>query len=348
MARLRHRVFRWAAVVSVAAGALQVTQPAAQAITEPHHDPFYYVQTLNSPGDYTNYGKALGQQIAAGAAGSSLVVLDFGEQTRTGAAGTGTYTVRLVRGGGYYTRAQIQPIATNFANGFVTGLAGHAGTLNLGLAINNAADTSGNFFASDTGNEARAWSHFVLQVKAALSSTVLAHVSLSGGINAEIGWNSGTVTRAWADAFDASDNLSYYAVDDSSGCPKNDRTNCVSGGQSWKLDDAYYVAWRATGALTYPEIYDPDPATGTSASAQQWANMSRYGVNQYAGGYIYFEGALSQRVACDQSQADQTTCKNKLIYNTPAESYNQLYTQLATNSSTALTPPFVADIQYGS
>lgn len=88
------------------------------------------------------------------------------------------------------------------------------------------------------------------------------------------------------------------------------------------MNQALQGQLRRPGRLLLPEIYDPAPASGTSASAQHFANLSRYAVNQY-GSAIYFTGALSQAEACAQN--GQSTCNNTATANTPDQSYNQLY-----------------------
>lgn len=103
------------------------------------------------------------------------------------------------------------------------------------------------------------------------------------------------------------------------GCPPYG--GCDNG---WSQSGIYYLSWGAGPAYPYPEIY-----AQSGANAAQWASISS------SIGYMGFQGALSQALACQQLGDPCTGMDNG-----PDQAWGQL------SGATGQSPSYEADVGY--
>lgn len=329
----QHPPMRWFARIAALAllttsGAGLLGSLATAASAAPSTTTSYYVDDNNAP-KYYNLGRSLGAaDLARAGAQDRLVILSFGSPALSG----GVYGVDPPGRLSFLSREQIQDTAVQFAAGYYFGVASdRASQLHLALGVTNA----GSQVATNATQQGRAWSNFVGRVATAASG-YSSQVQVQGAFDMEVGFGDAGSSLAMLDGFYSINNYVTYDYGDAAGCAVSGRANCVSNGRTWTLDQVYQKAWGRAHALSVPEIYN---TAGTQA--KQWANLSRYAVNQY-GGPIRFSGTLTQRQAClDVNDACPGT------NNAPDTGWTQLHNELGTQPSTAMSPQWSDDIRWG-
>lgn len=148
----------------------------------------------------------------------------------------------------------------------------------------------------------------------------------------ELRWNSASVTRQWVNGYLSTNAYALYDFGDAAGCP-----NCGAGGYTWSQNDVWYISWGASPgeAQALPLIYHND-----GDHAEQWASIALYSVNTQ-GTRMNFVGTMTQSGACRQVGCDAS------LDNTPEQGWTQLWLELNKDSRTAVTMPWVTDIEWG-
>lgn len=196
-----------------------------------------------------------------------------------------------------------------------------------------------------TGYEAFG-TYWARMISEANETKITNKVTFDGGIDAEAGEGfaetyGATPARRFYDGYAAgkaeAGSLAGFIVDYGSadGCPWGVSYNNAwcdldpPGGAApdWHQYDYWYVAWHgAYGvAASIPEIYLED---GTNA--EQWKNISRYGVH-YQDGKMGFTATLTQHQACVDN-GGASACPG--TFNTPGQGWAQLYYELNEHLST--------------
>jgi hypothetical protein len=218
------------------------------------------------------------------------VVLDFGGQT---ADNTGTL---LARGTAVYvTYAQVESLATSFANGYWD-CSGSSPVLKLGIGTNNSG-------ASVNSAGGAAWAAAVNQVITTVTQNGWsAQVHVGGANDMELGYASQTDTLAWISGFSGGGDAFLIDYGDAGGCPPYG--SCNNG---WTQLGVWTKSWGAKPSEPMPEIYN-------TAQAQEWAQISQYSTNTQ-GMPMFFEGPL------DENDLDGSTL-------TPRGAWNALWNNL--------------------
>ena len=175
----------------------------------------------------------------------------------------------------------------------------------------------------------------------------------SVGFDAEMNYNSKTITRGWVSAYSASYSRRLYDYGDTAGCPQSysfNGSSYVTGQSSsagncnngWTQDDVRYVSWGASPSWPFPEIYTTADSVGFSAQAVQWQRISNYSLLAY-GSKLQISGVLTQYGACVETNQACTGVKNQ-----PNDGYNQLWNSLQYLDSgvVAFTPGWLSDIHW--
>ncbi len=245
-------------------------------------------------------------------------ILDFGK-----AAFQGGRFGAILHGGGFRDEFEISLAAYDFWLGF-TACAQDLRGMDFRIAIGtNNCTTPARCGGSATGyDHGQAWALLVRRV-----DTSITWGQAVGAMDMEVDWGSPAAVRAWADGFSAQFGgyPYYYDFGDAQGCPTLDQGStsrpCSNG---WFQDDLWYVSWGSPAAYGFPQIYRED-----GAQAKQWQQISLYGYLGRSGEKISFRGGLSQWQACEDLLDPCATIKN-----TAAQSWTQLYEELASDPRT--------------
>lgn len=329
------RLTRLALVIGVAAAGAVGLRPTPAQAAAPNWTYSYYVNTLNYQ-HWEDLGHRLGvADLNRPGAQDRLVILAFG----TPALSNGVYGVDPPGAAlTFASRETLRQIPVSFAKGYYNGTGtDRDSTLTLALgANNNGSQVSGN--ATQQG---RAWSNFTRYAVLDTQGYAL-QVTVTGAYDIEIGWNTATASLALLDGYASINSLGAYDFGDAAGCPMTNRDPCRSNGYTWSLDQVWQKAYGRQFMFSVPEIY-----SSAGGNAKQWANLSRYSVNQY--GYrIPFSGTLSQYQACIDVSNACTPESPGSTKNTPDTAWNQLDAELNASSSTIWSPHWSDNIRWGS
>lgn len=165
-------------------------------------------------------------------------------------------------------------------------------------------------------------------------------VEVSGGIDAELDYNTPANTLDWADGYEASAQWRYYDFGDASACPQSGTTSTAAicdnpnngndPDADWYQDDVWAMSFGHTPAYPFPEIYLND-----GDNARQWEQVAVWGYENDLGP-IPFIGVLTTWHTCDDGY-DPTKCFPELVYpytntngidNEPGEGFTQLRDEL--------------------
>lgn len=244
-----------------------------------------------------------------------VVILDFGQPYYDDG-----YITMLPSSNTEADLASIETAIKRFVEGYAdcSGLASSP-TLRLIVAVNNYGVQLDGVSLEDpdytTSGHGAAWADMLADVRYWIEGTAMLGdvVAISGGIDAETGWNDATRTLSWADGFTGeSTGLSYYDIGSANDCP-DDGTgtdpipDCSHSEElSWSQDDRWMLAWGHSGARALPEIYHEanyDHPLGRDADVWFW--ISEYGYEAYT--YpIQFSGVLTQYAACQYDYEHST------------------------------------------
>jgi hypothetical protein len=294
------------ALASATLAAIQFTGtgPAAAQPAKPATDASYYVLSTSTTTAYT-LGCDQGQYDASNGDADSEVFLDFGGQTH---ARTGTELIT----GTVISNATVESLAEQFASGYYecTG-SDSSSVLNLAIGTNNS------LYSVDTGG-GKTWAGVVNAVASWVDGNT-AQVAVWGGDDIEPSWSSPSAAINWSNGFGDNTSSLYLNYGSADGCPETTADNgaCNNG---WDQGDVYYIAWGSPSAVTAPEIY-------YAVQASQWAEISLYGYDTQQRGAAQYQGPLTE-----------TDLASGTL--TPAQAYDDLWTDLSANSGTAQNPPF--------
>jgi hypothetical protein len=239
----------------------------ANAATPPKSNKSFYVH--NNASKLNSLGCQQGQRdVALGGVGS-MVILDFGGQTGTGAT-------KLI-GGETIPYSQMQTLTAYFAAGYYGCSSGSAHTT-LVLGTNNSLNV--------TTGMGSGWANAVIGAKNLVNSNGHgSRVSVRAGNDLEQDYSSRTAARAWMSGysgFSGRPNVMNFGA--ASGCPTSGTAGCNN---SWTQNDVFYLSYGASPALPLPEIYN-------NTMALQWDNIIT------TQGYMGITGTLSQAYSCSQ------------------------------------------------
>ncbi len=313
-------------------GTIKYFMPVAKFVlpTAPLYSTSYYMLTVNGA-TLQDMGCKIGQ-VDRNLPGSrdSVVILDFGSPKKVGSEyGTDLFWL------GPITITQISNAVKNFGQGYYTCVGDDrdsrvyvgVGTTNYHTSISNTTD----FY-----NHGVAWARMVNDLNTWMTAQgYSSQVLVVGANDVELAWNTPTITKAWVNGYNAAHKYDWYDYGSLDGCATNNYPNSSICGNGWTREDAWYVTYGTYPVWPLPLIY----ATN-GVNAQQWALLSLYSYNTRGYSFIFI-GPMTQKQACDQSPGQ---CPG--LDNTPLQGWNQLYTELNRNLSTAFTPPWLTDIKW--
>lgn len=254
---------------------------------------------------------------------SGIVVLDFGDPDYN--TDTRRYGTKLLGWSRPFVSVdEIWSLTAQFLQGYA-----NASCNPTGKHIYLAVGTNNNG-TKVTREHGIAWAQLVENVHQTITypPSLADKVTAAGAIDAEIGWNSATITRAWVDGYKSITSRRYYNFGDCAGC--NYPTGVPSNGWTW--NDVWYISYGALPAYPLPLIY-----AKSGIHAHQWYTIALYTYNTY--GYtMRFVGAFTQWQACQGNSAGAIKCRNDRLDNTPAEGWSQLYYKLGSDARTTQSP----------
>ncbi|USG67060.1 hypothetical protein NDK47_07150 [Brevibacillus ruminantium] len=298
------------------------------AASAPLYTTSYYVTKTSLSAMY-NLGCSLGTRDKnTSGIQDNLVILALGQQRKNSAGDWGASLF-----GNFQTNRQIVDLVAQFGQGYYNCTGSDTdstvkivvGTNNYGSLVNY---TAGSVWGSMVGTVHR-------KVKDELG--IGSQVRIYGGNDMEVGYNSAAATLDWVEGYDDNtDSRLFYNFGDAAGCPTSGTyspsTKCVSG-NTWSVDDLYYISYGASSALVMPQIYNT-----TGSNARQWQKLSLY-ADKYKNG-MDISGALTQYQACEQVGGCSGT------NNTPLQGWTQLYDQLNSDSRTAQRLRYSSDMKW--
>jgi len=145
-------------------------------------------------------------------------------------------------------------------------------------------------------------------------------IVVSGGIDAELNWNTQVNTRNWVNGYSATTSLYLYDFG-ACECSLGYNPNYLMP-NGWTYEDVWYVSFGNPNSFPAPEIYNT-----TGANASQWQGVSHYGAVAHHAA-VYFPGVLTESGACSQV----SSCAG--IDNTPLQGMTQLRNALNQDSLT--------------
>lgn len=266
----RVRLVAWASLALFASALLAWPMPSVYAESKPITDWSFYVETTSNTAMY-DLGCNQGSFDASHGT-SSLVFLDFGGQN---SSGTGTLEID----GTSVSNAQIESMATNFANGYYTCTGSDTTTV-----LTEAIGTNNSYYDVSSGG-GQTWAGVIKSVKSD-ASAYASQVTVWAGNDIEPSFNSWANTSGWIAGYSGVDPAPYLDYGSADGCSSTSHANgsCSNG---WTTSDVYYAAWGAAPAEASPEIY-------YAVNAQQWTQISLYGYYSGPQGVIDFEGPLDE------------------------------------------------------
>ncbi len=218
-----------------------------------------------------NYGCKLGAKDAAMAGiQNTIVILDFGSPKVVNSQyGADLFWM------GPVSITQIKSAVENFGRGYYVCAGGDRGSqIYVGIGTTNYGSTIGSS-TSQARAHGIAWAQMVNDVNSWLiSNGYSSQVHAVGAIDIEPAWNSASVSRAWADGYDAVNLYDYYDFGTADGCATRSDPNRITCGNGWTREDVWYKAYGTRPAFPLPEIYNT-----RGANAEQWALISLYSVN---------------------------------------------------------------------
>jgi hypothetical protein len=222
--------------------------------------------------------------------------------------------------GVFRTAAQIRDSAQEFGRGYwVCAANDTASRLTMAISTSNFKPNGVNNVTTAHGT---AWGTMVNQVASYLTTFGYAsQVTAAGGINAELAWNSKTITSNWITGYDPATTMALYVNADSSGCPQSGASTtsqpCDNG---WNQDSLYKLVSEGP-ALAVPQQYATD-----GASSRQWQQIALYAKLKY-NQTLVFQGELTQELACAARGCVATS------RNAPATGWRLLRDALNSNSA---------------
>jgi hypothetical protein len=272
-----------------------------------------------------------------------VVILDF-FYPYTGGDGKHPDDGVILDDGSYHYLGDVEDAVDDFIQGFMAPSCYVSGShLTVVMGVNNSNYQGGDYVTEEHGTE---WAQTVNDVLWNVGTWGWAtQVTVWGGIDAEMAYNSGQATLAWALGFSEAESSEWYL---DFGTCEDCLTQCTSPGQSlastpypWTCQQIYDVARgepsNPTASRAMPEIYN----TG-GYNATEWYNLSLFGhehytyatpTDPYVDGAIRFSGALTQWNACQEDQGTLQQC-DPSVENDPNTGFDQLYSALLADPRT--------------
>jgi hypothetical protein len=253
---------------------------------------------------------------------NGIVVLDFGQPSYQGSTyGTILFSNRFA------SLDQITFASEGFLRGFWDCSANNGPFITLALGTSN-------YHGDTTFDHGRAWALAVNQVGAwVVANNLGSQEMVAGASDMEVGWNSTSATRAWADGYTSVHQYFYYNYGDAAGCSQVATTGNGSCNNGWKQSDIVYLSWDEEAALPLPEIH-----TTSGSQARQWYSLTLYSyLHPGQFGRMFSVGSFTQFAACQNSDCTGTD-------NTPTQGWIQLWTALNADPRTAQGLLYSADI----
>lgn len=245
----------------------------------------------------TTYYQTLYNQGCNAAHGpSGIIVLDWGQPVYLGNNTYGTYDF----GGADVSDNDILHAVANFAQGVWDC---RVSSTNLAVAIGQSNYYSGNAIPLTTSAwyaDGQAWGNMVKSVQSFISSNNYTVIGAYGAGDLETEWEGFTLTSNLVNGYNNVTTRAYFDFgDDTPGY--------------WSNYQVWYVAWGAAASLPLPEIYYTVDATSDWEPLDVWACNNE-------GGTMDFKGTMSELASGTDS---------------PAQSFNDMYNALGSNSCTA-------------
>jgi len=275
-----------------------------------------YMMTIN-PNILYNEGCVQGAASEAG-----IILLDFGQPSYQGSA-YGTILFNQL----FASLDQITVASEAFLQGFWDCSPRNGPFITLALGTSN-------YHGDTTYDHGRAWALEVNTIGSWIAAKNYgSQETVAGASDMEVGWNSASATRAWADGYTSAHEYFYYDYGDAGGCPQVATTGNGTCNNGWKQSDIVYIAWDEESALPHPEIHTPD-----GSQALQWYSLTLYS-SLHPGQFdrMFIQGALTQYAACKHSDCTGTD-------NTPTKGWKQLWTALNADPRTAQSLSYLSDI----
>jgi hypothetical protein len=325
-------------LVVIAILAMTFVVSAAFAVqTKPPTTTSWYVYVTSDESDQTfenwmyNTGYQAGQtDLNLAGTQTSIAFLDFGQPWEVnGVYGTwsfnGTY-------GRFLSTALILQGLEQYALGYYYGTGADTASTTKVIAGTN------NYGSKSTYAHGQAWAQMVKDFGTWLSqNSAGSQASARAGDDIEPDWSSATGARSWMSGYVSLWASPYYVYNygAASGCRSSGTTSTAGAcNNGWTQEDVEYLAWGATPAWPFPEIY----AT-SGVNAQQWQQISLYAYLAH-GGRMTVLGPLSQSQAC----AQRGGCTG--INNTPDQAWSQMWTYLNNDTRTAQDMTYSNDIKW--
>jgi hypothetical protein len=231
----------------------------------------FYIKNVNSD----NWMYWLGRDHTNSVSG--LVFLSFGAAVKI----NNDYGIRDL-GVNYANMSRVKTAVEKFIQGYNDNPK-HTADIRLIVAINNRPPQ--NYKLPDNNDEYFKHGAYFKNMINSISPS--GHVKeINGGIDAELDWNTPTLTKAWVDGFSKTGNFEWlYNFGDHAG-----RTDDFSGetdpsfNNNWRASDVYYISYGNTASLCTPEIY-------SQGCAQEWVYQKKWSLLHGYG--QYYEGLLS-------------------------------------------------------
>jgi hypothetical protein len=228
---------------------------------------------------------------------AGLVFLDFGIPQKE----SGVYGVYDL-GGFKASLSRVKLAVDKYIEGYNANPK-HTANITVVVSVNNKRIGS-NPLAATTTEHSNHGVAFKNMVNSISTSGLVANVV--AGIDAEMDYNTATLTRAWVDGFSgAGDYEPLYNFGDHAG-----RTDDFSSetdptfNNGWKASDIHYISWGNSCSYCVPQIY-------VEGMAKQWTYQKKWS-------YIYYSGVMSTNTWATSLYSNQ-------------ESYNTFNSWLSNN-----------------
>lgn len=315
--------------VTALVSAILTVSSAEPAAAAPPSARSYYVSNYDLNWAYDRGCDAGNADEADSGTQIHYVVLDFGSMYED----NGTWMVSAFSGAAF-TQTKARNMVVEWAHGYyVCSGTDHTSTAYVGLGTNN----------SDGDVTTAAGAHMAVAAQNAIDNAT------SGGwygqgrpiaANDFESWGQSsalnTKSRNWISGYNASTPTPIMVnYGDAGGCPSTSTPSAGSCNAGNNAETIWQVSWSGA-AWPLPEIYN---TSGTQA--KQWRWLSRYAKSAH-GAALKFKGVMAQSGACSQNGGGCSGTDN-----TPSEAWNQLDTQLNSDSITATTPGPPTNIWWG-
>lgn len=223
-----------------------------------------------------------------------LVFLSFGEAEKK----NGVYGINDLNQN-WASMTRVAEAVQQFINGYNANPK-HTQGIHVVVSINNAKSGT-NYQLSNSNSEYYSHGAAFKSAINSISTSGLVY-NISGGIDAELNWNTPAYTKAWVDGFSQNGNYEIlYNFGDHAG-----RSDDFSGESdpsfdgNWKASDIHYISYGNSASYCVPQVYVSQMASQWTYQ-KKWRNIIYSGVMSTNGwGYIstqdsytYFYNKLS-------------------------------------------------------